>query len=170
MSHAEHIALCVLLAIASAFGSCTEKKKTNSITDVKEKAAAINFIKPGTLSTDTAYVDQPTAIFFKSDSLQLVQIEKKIPAMNYESICHDCFYQMRNAKNVMTNYWKDVKIIEVSHIRFLVFKKNDRTTKTIDLNTTRDVCGIYLFDPQKDPELIDMMNVDTALEFYYHQN
>jgi hypothetical protein len=116
---------------------------------------------------DTVFIDQSTAIFFQADTSQLTQIQKQIPPMNYESMCHDCFYQMRNAKNVMKQYWKNIAIVDVSHVRFLIFKKGDHSTRMIDLNSTRDICGIYLFEPAKDPELIDMMNVDTALENYF---
>jgi hypothetical protein len=31
------------------------------------------------------------------------------------------------------------------------------------------MCGIFLFDGKKEPELADMMNIDTALGFYFEK-
>ena len=39
----------------------------------------------------------------------------------------------------------------------------------IDLNARNNICGMYLFDPKKDPEFVDMPNVDTFLGFYFGQ-
>jgi hypothetical protein len=76
---------------------------------------------------------------------------------------------MRNARMVLKKYWPKVRIIETSKARYLLFIKADKSKKCIDLNSKNDICGIFLFDNKKDPELIDMMNVDTALEFYFNK-
>jgi hypothetical protein len=74
---------------------------------------------------------------------------------------------MRNARLVIQNYRPKVNIIEVSKYRWLVFVKADNSKRIFDLDTINDICGIYLFDGVKDPERIDMMNIDTELGFYY---
>jgi hypothetical protein len=35
------------------------------------------------------------------------------------------------------------------------------------LDTKEEMFGILLFDRKKEPELVDMMNIDTALGFYF---
>ncbi len=40
----------------------------------------------------------------------------------------------------------------------------------IDLNAKNNICGLYLFDTKKDPEPVDMPNVDTFLGFYFGNN
>jgi CRISPR/Cas system-associated protein Cas10 (large subunit of type III CRISPR-Cas system) len=93
---------------------------------------------------------------------------KEITAKDeYETQVHNCFYLMRNARNVMKQYWPKIHIIETSTHRYLQFVKDDKTKTTIDLDSIGDQCGIYLFDGKKEPGLADMMNIDTALGFYF---
>lgn len=87
--------------------------------------------------------------------------------MIHESNVHDCFYQMRNARLVLKKDWPKIRIIETAQNRYLLFVKSDKTKKCIDLNSRGDMCGIYLFDTVKEPEFADMMNIDTALGFYF---
>ena len=74
---------------------------------------------------------------------------------------------MRNARMVLKKYWPHIHIIETSEYRYLLFIRADNSQTCIDLDTQQDMCGILLFDRKKEPELIDMMNVDTALGFYF---
>lgn len=80
---------------------------------------------------------------------------------------HEFFFQMNNAKLLIRRDWPEIKIIECSQARYLLFEKKDGTSKCIDLNTRDDMSGIILFDGQKDPEFADMMNIDTDLGFYF---
>ena len=74
---------------------------------------------------------------------------------------------MRNARIVLKKYWGRLRIIETSNARYLQFLKADKSSTIIDLNTVGDISGMFLFDPKKKPLLIDMMNIDTELGFYY---
>ena len=168
MSRTYHISGYILASFALLFFSCKEKKKA-----AEEKPTIVvdtpmsSFKKPPTISSDTIVIDSPAAVFFNPDTVQYEQIRQNMPVMNYESLRHDCFYQMRNARIVMRQSWKKLKIVEAGNARCLLFIKENKAKTYIDMNITRDICGIYLFEPQKEPELIDMMNIDTALEFYF---
>jgi hypothetical protein len=83
------------------------------------------------------------------------------------TVRHDCYYQMRNAAIVIRRDWPQVRIIEVSHVRYLIFSGSDSGKRKIDLNEVGDICGIYLFDGKKDPVRIDMSNIDSELGFYF---
>ncbi len=87
--------------------------------------------------------------------------------MVYESNTHENFYQMRNARIVIKKYHPELNIVETTDARFLVFMKSDNTRMIINLDKVNDLSGIFLFDRKKDPELIDMMNIETALYNYY---
>lgn len=87
--------------------------------------------------------------------------------MVFESLTHDCFYQMQNARKVLYLYWKGIPVKMASKIRWLIFRKSDGTDSIIDLNTINNICGIYLFDPKKNPVRVDMTNIDTQLNFYF---
>ena len=87
--------------------------------------------------------------------------------MTFESLTHDCFYQMRNARLVVEKNWPGIQVRLASKMRWLVFRKNNGEERIIDLNANNDICGIYLFDPFTNPVRIDMTNIDTELNFYF---
>jgi hypothetical protein len=126
-----------------------------------------NLKKPPSSFTDTLFVSGKSAIFYTPDSVQLKKIKAINEKMIYESMMHDCFFQMRNARLVIRRDRPQVKITELSKIRWLAFVMNDNSRRLIDLDTINDICGIYLFDGMKDPERIDMTNVETDLGFYF---
>lgn len=123
--------------------------------------------KPPSSFEDTLAITFPSAVFYNPDSLQLEKIKSINNKMIFESLTHDCFFQMRNARMVLKKYWPHIHIIETSKARYLLFIKADGSKTVIDLNAKNDICGIFIFDRLKDPELIDMMNVDTELGFYF---
>ena len=123
--------------------------------------------KPSSGFSDTLIIHYPSAVFYNPDSLQLQKI-KEITAKNeYETEVHNCFYQMRNARIVLKKYWPQIHIIETSKNRYLLFVKEDKSKIFIGLGNKGDMCGLLLFDGKKDPELADMMNIETALGFYF---
>jgi len=124
-------------------------------------------LKPPSSFADTLVIQNPSAVFYTPDSVQLDKIRAINKKMIFESLMHDCFYQMRNARLVLQKYWPRIRIVETSKARYLLFIKADKTKTAIDLNSKNDICGIFLFDSKQDPELIDMMNVDTELGFYF---
>jgi hypothetical protein len=123
--------------------------------------------KPPSSFSDTVIIRSRSAVFYLPDSAQLVNIKAVNEKMIFESLMHDCFYQMRNARIVIQRDWPDIQVQDVSKERFLNFVRPDGKWKIIDLDSVNDICGIYLFDPGRAPELIDMMNIDTELGFYF---
>lgn len=116
---------------------------------------------------DTLIIDSPSAVFYFPDSLQLEKIKGTMKKDVFESEEHSFYYQMRNAHNVLKKYWPKIRVVETSESRFLLFIKKDKKRTLIDLNSKGDMCGLFLFDGKKEPELADMMNIDTALGFYF---
>lgn len=127
------------------------------------------FSKPGSGLTDTLKISGQVAVFFLSDTSQLQKVKSLISPDIFESLTHDCFYQMRNAKIVLKKNWKKVKIIETSKARWLVFEYANHTQSLVDLDTNNELCGIYLFNSKSAPLFIDMMNIDTRAEFYFNK-
>ena len=148
--------------------SCTNagSPKTNHT----EKPAAshpVQYKKPSSSFGDTLIINKVCAVFYNPDSLQLNKIQAMTNKELYETDVHNCFYLMRNARAVLKKYWPQIHIIETSKYRYLLFIKADNGRTCVDLDTKEDMCGILLFDRKKEPELIDMMNIDTALGFYF---
>ena len=125
--------------------------------------------KPPSSFSDTLLIDRPTAVFYNPDSIQMRKIKEQSSKNAYETDVHNCFYLMRNARRVIKKYWPRVHIIETSVNRYLLFIKSDKTKTYIDLDSKGDMCGIFLFNGKKEPELADMMNIDTALGFYFEK-
>jgi hypothetical protein len=129
----------------------------------------VNLKKPPSSYADTIIISGESAVFYTPDSIQLIKIKAVNKKMIYESLMHDCFFQMRNARLVILRDRPGVKITQVSKVRWLVFVMKNKSKRLIDLNTINDICGIYLFDGNKEPELIDMTNVETDLGFYFQK-
>jgi len=128
---------------------------------------AVQYKKPSSSFSDTLVINKISAVFYNPDSLQLNKIKAITKKELYETDVHNCFYLMRNARMVLKKYWPHIHIIETSEYRYLLFIKADNSQTCIDLDTKEDMCGILLFDRKKEPELIDMMNIETALGFYF---
>ena len=160
----------LLLLFVQTMQACSDNGRPPNKASANEKqpeTATQAYKKPPSNFSDTLIIDAKSAVFFNPDSLQWEKIHATTSKEMYETYVHNCFYQMRNARMVIKQYYPKVHIIESSRARYLLFNRKDRNKVFVDLDTQRDICGIYLFDGIKDPELIDMMNIDTALRFYF---
>lgn len=158
----------ILFFIISLFNYCKEPQTPKKIETPKNTTSSITpYKKPASSFNDTLVISNISAVFFNPDSSQLGRIKIVLKKDEYETEVHNCFYLIRNARLVIKKYWPQVHIVEISQARYLLFVKTDKSKILVDLNTKNDMCGIFLFNRKKDPELIDMMNIDTALEFYF---
>lgn len=155
-----------IMMTGNCLTSCTTNDR-NQQTEIKPKAVPVNTAKPGSSYSDTLTVQPLTVVFFNPDSIQLQKIKLTFDSNRYASLEHDCYFQMRNARNVIKKYWTQLNIVEVDKCRFIRFVSKEREVVLTDLNESRDICGIYLYDGIKKPVLTDMMNIDTELENYF---
>jgi hypothetical protein len=152
--------LIILLAVA-----CTDAKKHAE--DKHVPVSTDGSGKPASGLTDTLIINFPTAVFFEPDSMQWEKIKQVTDTATFDSFEHDCFYQMRNARKVLKEYYPQVKITETVSARYLLFEMNNGSLHCIDLDKVSDPCGIFLFTPEKEPHPADMTNIDTELGFYF---
>jgi hypothetical protein len=154
------------------FSSCD---RTISTTDAgqpkngKDHKTKVYKIKPPSGLHDTLKVSGRSAVFFMAGPKQLNLVKEAVSEPGFESMSHDCFYQMRNSRNVLRQYWSAVQIIETSGSRWVEFEFADKSKKWIDLDKNNELCGIFLFNGIKDPVLVDMTNIDTQVEYYFNQ-
>lgn len=123
--------------------------------------------KPPATYQDTLTIGFPAAVFYHADSLQLQKIKELTGERLFEAQMHEYFFQMRNARMVLNRERKHIKLAEAKNVRFLLFIKNNKDAVCIDLDTKNDPYGLILFDGKKNPTLIDMMNIETQLNFYF---
>jgi hypothetical protein len=156
----------VLLICYSSLVSCSsggEKKKEGEIKKPEQKT----ILKPSSSFPDTLVVNTISVVFFKADSLQLGKFEKVVSPMVFESIKHDCLYQMGNTRTVLKRSWPKVTIAEAFNKRYVLFVKEDGSQICIDLDKL-DVCGVMLFNRKKEPQtIVDMTNIETELRYYF---
>ncbi len=157
-----------IIAIMLLTCSCSQSIENKNTQAKKNEASKPKFImKPPSSFSDTVIVDCESAVFFNPDSLQMERIKSVNERNVYATITHDCYYMMQNARNVIRKYWPHIRIVEVVKARYLLFVKTDKNRICIDLNAKNDICGLFLYDPKKSPELVDMPNIDTFLKFYF---
>jgi len=155
-------ALTILALFLTCSGTSTQKKQLE-----QPATATLVYKKPPSSFNDTIVIWARAAVFYNADSLQLEKIKASIDTMIFESTIHDCFYQMRNAKRILKESWPQIKIVDISKARYLLFMKKDNSQECIDLDTQNDMCGLFLFNGIKKPQIVDMMNIATELDFYY---
>ncbi|OSZ81258.1 hypothetical protein CAP36_08495 [Chitinophagaceae bacterium IBVUCB2] len=154
--------LCSTIII-SCSQSDTKKKET------MQQTKSAPYKKPPSSFTDTLIIEGPAAVFFNSDTVQLQKIKAIIDQEIFESTMHDCFFQQRNAKQVLKKYWSHIRVIEASDKQFLLFLEKNQQRVYTNLNEINDMCGLILFKNGKTPEIADMMNIETALHNYFYE-
>ena len=154
--------ICILL-IPWLF-ACRNKTNSGQLTPEKHKEAAV---KPPASYSDSIIIKNPSAVFFNTDSIQLEKIKAITDPAVFESMQHDCFYQMRNARNVINMSYPRIRIIEISKVRWVIFTTSKGVKEFVDLDRVNDPCGIFLFDGLKSSRLADMTNIDTELGQYF---
>jgi hypothetical protein len=156
-----------LLLPVLLYVSCSGSPRHNTTNTGKDNYDDTIRRKPPGSFSDTIVIGFPAAVFYNPDSLQLKKIEAVIDTMIFEGTMHDYFYQMRNARIVLKKYYPLIKITDVKNARYLLFEKANGNKECIDLNTQNDPCGIFIFDGYKKAQLVDMMNIDSELSFYF---
>lgn len=147
---------------------CLNKQQKSTEVKNEMKAGEI-FKKPASSFGDTLVIEKISAVFFHPDSVQLEKYKAVAVKLKYATSEHDCFYQMRNARSVLQKNWPKINIVECRNARYILFIKKDNSKIFVDLDS-RDICGLLLFDRQKDPLVTDMMNIDRDLEYYFRQH
>ncbi len=153
-----------LVLFFSCHGSPKTEADTNSnLAVVKDTVKT----KPPSYLTDTLYIQKQGVVFFLPDSNQMDRIKAVTEAWVFDGTMHECYYQIRNSKIVMNANWKDLQIYEAYKYRYLLFIKSNTQEKLIDLNKINDPCGAFAFNLIKDPEYLDMTNIEQGIYYYF---
>ena len=155
------------LLMLAVYLSCADKPGKVLPAIITQQQAVNTVSKPPGSYTDTLVIRVSAAVFYEPDSLQLLRYKKIISSRDFESETHNSYYQMRNARMVISKNWPGLEVMETSRARYLLFVKADNQRVLIDLDKQGDMWGIFLFGGKKDPELADMMNIDSFLGFYF---
>lgn len=162
------LAIHGMIALFLFIGSCSEGHRKNAPqAEISPKTKPLIIKKPGTDFKDTIVIKARSAVFYSPDSVQMEKIKTVNQKVTFDLLIHNCHYQMENARMVIKRYWPQIKIIETSTSRYLLFQMTDKSKVCIDLNDKNNICGLFLFDGKKNPVLVDMPNIDTQLDLYF---
>src|SRR5687768_10534726 len=153
---------CLLIFCLLVMSGCNSQEKPN-----KAPTQEIPGAKPPSSYNDTLTIDYLSAVFYLPDSMQLERIKASTGKQVFEGSMHEYESQFRNSKNVLAADWAQVRVTEVKKIRFLRFIKNNKQVSLVDLNTKGDPYGLIIFNKEKEPQLVDMTNVDNELYYYF---
>ncbi len=156
-----------VLILAVVHICCSDPVNQRRNVEKQAQAGKERIRKPVSSYPDTIHVNVPAAVFYNPDSMQLRKIKEILEKQNFETALHECFYQMRNARQVLKKYYPDIKIIEISTARYLFFHKTGGRNEVVDLDQENEFCGIFLFDGSQSPQHVEMMNIETELGFYF---
>jgi hypothetical protein len=155
--------LFILLMLISCNHQLSEKntKESDIINSIPQVLS-----KPGSSLQDTLTIIKLSAVIYYPDSLQLEKIRMITDTNVYKSSIHEFTYQIHNARLVLEKTWPQITIIESKNYRYIQFIKKDGSKYLIDLDTKNDAYGLLVFNGNKDPQLIDMTNLETEISFY----
>jgi hypothetical protein len=148
-----------------SLSGCSNKQGSEQVEEQQQEKPS-KITKAVSSSGASLVIEKRAVVFFNPDSIQLESFRSATNKQTFETMKHDCFFQMRNARNVLKRSWPGIRIKEVRDTRYLLFVKEDGNVVRYDLDSL-DLCGMVLFDPVKDPVIADMMNVETELGFYF---
>ena len=158
----------LLVLLGQLLFGCSGRNLENKTISKKDTIPfSANIQKPPSTYSDTLTIAVDAAVFYRPDSIQMEKIKGVNKEMVFKSMEHECFFQQRNAKMILKKYWPKITILENTRAKYLLFLKADKKRILVDLNTKNDICGIFLFEKDKDPILVDMMNIDTELGGYF---
>ena len=158
--------LTVFMLTIVVYLSCSDSSRSGRAHNENDNNKLTKNKPPGSYS-DTITINFPAAVFYYPDSLQLENIKAITDTMMFKGMDHECIYQMRNARLAVKDYGPQIRIMEPSKARYLLFIKSDNTKIYVDLDTKSEMCGLFVFNLIKDPQLVDMTNIGTELDFYF---
>lgn len=149
------------LAVCHQF-SCNQKNersgiKANTNKPIKHKPQS-NFL-------DSLEIQGPTAVFYYPDSIQLETIKSITDSQILDGTLHELQFQIKYSKKVIRTNWSELNIVDAQNVRFLVFKQDTSILNIVDLDAYDDPYGLFVFNGNKQPVLIDMTNLEQGLHY-----
>jgi hypothetical protein len=169
MAFNKYLLLLLLLNFSSCCNEGLINRKANDDKSVGNQKNTIDIQKPGSNFQDTLFVKSfPVVLFYNPDSLQLDSLKMRTAVSVFQSQTHEYFFQMRNARLVLKRDWPFMNQVYTQHARYIEFE-NSKHHFLIDLNTLPDMSGIIIWNGNKKPHAIDMMNIETEMRYYFEK-
>ncbi len=144
----------LLFALVSVFGFSSLRQ-----------VPAVHRGGPGRPGHDTLLVQTKAAVYYYPTAKRADIRKKKIGEKSFK-IAADDF--VSGFKEIAKSLEKDsVPSIEARNKNFLIFVQHDGSRTVVNLDSLREIWGVYLFTPEKQPKPLDMMDFTMDIKNYY---
>ncbi len=139
----------------------TKNNETKIDTNLTTKRNVVTTIN----NSDTLIVDKKSSIFFTLDTTEINKLKSETIEEDFYVGADDAMYYLSVARTFVDS----VKLfrIEQSNKKFIKFVKLDKTQSVIKISQLNSLCGVYFFDPKKEPKFIDLTIVDEEYKKYF---
>ena len=139
------------------FCGTTDKK-----TDVLKQSVSVNINKE---KIDTITINEKAAVLYRPDTSQIDKRKKQVGEEGFYVGADDYLFSMHTANDYLDSM--KLKVFDVEGEKILKFIMKDNTQELIKLDTLPELWGVYLFDPEKKPKLVDMTMISEEYKNYY---
>jgi hypothetical protein len=155
------ILLSPLIFLAACRSSSSKEQKVPA----PDTSSVIN--NPASLpgNSDTLFITQNAAVYYRPDSAHIEQWKKKIGEEDFYTVVDDWSFYMSTSHEFLDSMKLDIK--DVDDKKVLKFIKADQSATIIRLDTLQNYWGVYLFSPAKEPLYADIVSMDTEYHKYF---
>ena len=141
------------------FCGTTDKK-----TDVPKQTGSVIINKE---KIDTITINEKAAVLYRPDTTQIDKRKKQVGEEDFYVGVDDYLFSMHTANDYLDSM--KLKVFDVEGRKILRFIKKDNSQELIKLDTLPELWGVYLFEPEKRPKLVDMTSIDEEYKNYFGQ-
>jgi hypothetical protein len=118
-----------------------------------------------TTNADTLIINKKTAVFYWPDSVQMAKWKKEVGEEDFSTVADDWSYYMMTSREYLEKV--AIPIENVSGKKAIKFVKTDQSGTVISLDTFKNYWGLFLFSPDKEPVLADIVSIEEAYKKYF---
>jgi outer membrane lipoprotein-sorting protein len=160
------ISISIILALTLA--ACSTENNKTKIESQQTSAESLSKDKNSTTAItnfDTLIVDKEAAVFYSPDTTQIANRKKEIGEENFYVGADDYLNYLHTSHDFLDS--TKLIILDEKDKKYLKFIHSDKSQTIIKLDTLAELWGIYFFDPNKKPKLIDMTIIDEEYKSYF---
>lgn len=151
-----------LAIILCTMGACNQNSELKEVRKVQKAAKEAPVETGAFIHAPTVEVEGPVAVYFHPDSAKLTRMEERMGDKFFNE-AEENMYLISSSRDFLLK--RKVKVLE-TEARELRFRKNDGSTKIVDLTSSKYSWGLFLFNGKSDPVQLDMRKPEKQFEAY----
>lgn len=166
----------LILFITVFFYSCKQSNSksqdtSDSVLSNKQRFVDDSFnegkpvIPVASANSGTLTVDRRCAVYFEADSMQIEAAKRKIGEQDFYTVADDYLFYISEATQFFDK--KKLPILKAGGRKKLRFISSKGGVEEISLDFSKELWGMYLFDPSKAPHKIDITAAEEEYNKYF---